>query len=65
MCTLVVQHFITLALQVPIIKFQDSKTHCAIDISLAAGNGPENTAVVMDFLKRMPAAKPVILVCLQ
>jgi hypothetical protein len=46
---------------VPIIKFQDSKTHCAIDISLAAGNGPENTAVVMDFLKRMPAAKPVIL----
>jgi len=48
--------------KVPIIKFQDIKSHCFIDIAFQVNTGIENTKIVQSFLAQYPLIRPLTLV---
>jgi len=48
--------------KVPIIKFQDRKSHCFIDIAFQVNTGIENTKIVQSFLAQYPLLRPLTLV---
>jgi non-canonical poly(A) RNA polymerase PAPD5/7 len=48
--------------KVPIIKMVEKTTHCSVDISFNARNGPDNTKIIKEFSTKFPALKPIILI---
>jgi DNA polymerase sigma len=48
--------------KVPIIKFQEVKSHCFIDIAFEVNTGIENTRIVQSFLAQYPLLRPLTLV---
>lgn len=48
--------------KVPIIKFQEVKSHCFIDIAFQVNTGIENTKIVQSFLAQYPLLRPLTLV---
>lgn len=53
---------VILKTKVPLIKFQHAGSLVDVDISIAALDGKENTAIVIDLLNTFPEAKALILV---
>jgi len=48
--------------KVPIIKFQDIKSRCFVDIAFEVNTGFENTKIVQSFLAQYPLLRPLSLV---
>jgi non-canonical poly(A) RNA polymerase PAPD5/7 len=48
--------------KVPIIKFQELKSRCYIDIAFEVNTGIENTKIVQSFLAQYPLLRPLTLV---
>lgn len=48
--------------KVPIVKCVDSNSGISVDVSFDVSNGPENVALIKDYLRRYPALRPLVLV---
>ena len=48
--------------KVPIVKCVDSNSGISVDVSFDVSNGPENVALIQDYLRRYPALRPLVLV---
>jgi non-canonical poly(A) RNA polymerase PAPD5/7 len=48
--------------KVPIIKFQEMKSRCYVDIAFEVNTGIENTKIVQSFLAQYPLLRPLTLV---
>lgn len=48
--------------KVPIVKCVDSSSGISVDVSFDVSNGPENVALIKDYLRRYPALRPLVLV---